>query len=81
MRTALRLAALLLATSVAGTAFAREVDETGYNTSLSATPIGTTSASTRAMRQGKKEQTVPAKYDVAFPVHDSARSTHRRDAI
>jgi hypothetical protein len=81
MRTALRLFALLLATSVAGTAFAREIDETGSNTSLSAAPMGTTSASMRAMRQGKKEQTVPAKYDVAYPVHDTARPMHPRGAI
>jgi hypothetical protein len=82
MRIVLRLFALLLATGLAGSAFARELDETRSNTSLSVTPVHTTSASDRAMHRGKADRNVPAKYDVAFPVHDSGRVAMReRGAI
>jgi len=79
MRTALRLAVLVLVPALGASAFARELDEHG-NTSLSAAPVRTTSASMR-MQRGKKEQNVPAKYDVAYPVHDAARGIHERGSI
>ena len=82
MRTALRLAALVLVSAICATASAREVDEHAANTSLQAAPIGASTASMRSAQKGKKEAAVPAKYDVAYPVHDSGRPLgHHRGAI
>jgi hypothetical protein len=81
MRTALRLAALVLVSALSATASAREVDEHPANTSLQAAPIGATTASMRSAHKGKKDA-VPAKYDVAYPVHDAGRPLgHHRGAI
>jgi hypothetical protein len=78
MRNIIRVLTLLVVSSLAASASAREVDETYSNTSLSSTPMGSTTASAR---RSKKEQTVPAKYDVVYPVRDRGHVARDRGAI
>lgn len=83
MRTLCRLALFALVTTLAASASARETD--AYtNTSLTATPLHTSSASARSSRPGDKEAKLPAraaKYDVAYPVHDHVRAQRGPGAI
>jgi hypothetical protein len=81
MRTLIRLATLALLATVASSASAREIDETWANTSLSSLPTRSTSASQRREHGVKRDANVPAKYDVAYPVHDRTPVAHERGAI
>lgn len=81
MRNFSRILSLALVTAMASSAFAREIDERHENTSLTATPVGSTSAS-QPERRLKKEPTVVApKYDVMFPVRDRGHVFRERGAI
>jgi len=83
MRTLCRLALFAAITTLAASASAREVDAYA-NTSLTATPMHASSASSQAARHGDKEAKLPArpaKYDVAYPVHDHVRAQREAGAI
>ena len=78
MRTLLATLAAAVLLSAAGVASARDYDPAmDPNTSLTALPMHSTSASTRVQpSRMKKENTVPAKYDAAFPVRDRVSARH-----
>ena len=81
MRHFLIATALLLGT--AGVASARDFDPNmDPNTSLTPVPVHTTSTTWRTPQSRvKKDPTVPAKYDSAFPVRDRVPARHERDSI
>ena len=81
MRTLPRLLTIAALVSLAGAASAREIEEGSSTTSCSAAPMRSTTATLRMERRGKKEANVPAKYDVAYPVHDSLRSLREHGSI
>jgi hypothetical protein len=78
MRTLIATFAAAVLLSAAGVASARDFDPAmDPNTSLTALPMHSTSASNRAQTSHmKKETTVPAKYDSSFPVRDRQPLRH-----
>ncbi len=82
MRTLFAAATAALVLSAAGVASARDFDPTmDPNTTLTALPMHSTSESMRPAPRMKKETTVPAKYDSAFPVRDRAKAQRDRGYI
>jgi hypothetical protein len=81
MRTFTSVFTFAAIVSLAGAAAARDIEPGSSTTSCSAAPMRSTTASLRMERRGKKEANLPAKYDVAYPVHDGLRAQRERGSI